>query len=178
MRLHLSVIEKEMIIRKVELGDVENLTVLKQQVWIATYAVEGIRTELSSYVLSVFTVANQRKLLLDNNVVLFVAEINSHIVGCVEVKLYSGDAIAEGLPEITVLYVLERFCGRGVGQKLLETAFNLLREKGYTSTWLSVLHTNKKALKFYDKNGFKDIGKIYFEMDGNKYENRVLLCAI
>lgn len=167
----------KLVIRKAELKDIENLTVLKQQVWIATYAVEGIRAEFANYVLSAFTTDNVQKLLLDSDTVVLVAEINNHIIGCVEVKLHPEDVIAEveGVPEITVLYILERFCGNGVGQKLLEAALNLLSEKGYTSTWLSVLHTNERALRFYDKNSFKDVGKIYFEMDGNKYENRVLL---
>lgn len=167
----------KIIVRNAELGDVENLTVLKQQVWISTYAVDGIRTEFSSYVLSAFTPDNIKRILLSNDYLTLVAEQDNHIVGCVEMNLHPENSIAEvkGMPEITVLYVLERFCGMGVGQKLLNTAFDLLKDKGYASAWLSVLYSNERALKFYNKNGFKDVGEIFFEMDGNKYENRVMM---
>lgn len=165
------------IIRKAELKDAENLTVLKQQVWIATYAVEGIRTEFSSYVLSAFTTENIKKTMLDSDYVTLVAEIDNHIIGCVEVKLHPEVVIiaVKDLPEITVLYVLERFCGLGIGQKLMNAAFDVVKEKGFTSTWLSVLYSNERALNFYRKNYFEDVDKIYFEMGGNRYENRVML---
>ncbi|MDR0659308.1 MAG: GNAT family N-acetyltransferase [Prevotellaceae bacterium] len=151
-------------IRRSEIKDVENLTVLKQRVWIATYAVEGIRTEFSSYVLSPFTTESIRNLLLSQDMISLVAEVGNHIIGCVEIKLYPTTAIPEVMTilEITVLYVLERFCRRGIGQKLLNAACGFLREKQYPSVWLSVLHTNERALSFYRKNCFEDIGKIYF----------------
>ncbi len=114
---------------------------------------------------------------MDSDCITLVAEQDNHLIGCVEIKLHPENTIAEvkDFPEITALYVLERFCGEGMGKELLNATIDILREKGYTSTWLSVLYSNERALKFYYKNGFKDVGRIYFEMDGNKYENRVLL---
>ena len=167
----------DIAIREAEPRDIENLVVLKQQVWIATYAVGGIRTEFSGYVLSTFVKKNVKSTLLDNDCLTLVAEQNNHLIGCIEIQLHPENAIPEvkGSPEITVVYVLERFCGMGVGQELLEHAFDVLKKKSYTSAWLSVLYSNARALKFYSRNHFKDVGKLYFEMDGNKYENRVLL---
>jgi len=77
----------EVLIRAAEISDVNNLTVLKQQVWIATYAVEGIRTEFSTYVLSEFTSDKLLETILDKNKILLIAEIDNHLVGCVEVNL-------------------------------------------------------------------------------------------
>lgn len=163
-------------IRKATVGDTNNLTVLKQQVWIATYATEGIRTEFSTYVLTTYTPRNVSKQLRSNHVITLVAEYNRHLIGCIEVDLQPNNAPSEvyEFPEITVLYVLERFCGMKVGEKLLIEAMSILRSKGYSQTWLSVLHSNSRALRFYQKHLFTDVGTLYFEMDGNRYENRIM----
>jgi diamine N-acetyltransferase len=173
-------LKKEVVIRTAEVSDADNLTVLKQQVWIATYAVEGIRTEFSSYVLSEFTLDKLRETILDKNKILLVAEIDNHLVGCVEINLKCECPIpsSQGEPEIAVLYVLERYTGIGIGVQLLSEALAELKNKSFKTAWLTVYHENERALRFYKKNNFKKIGITYFEMGGNQYENKVMMVDI
>ena len=163
-------------IREAQKTDILNLTVLKQQVWISTYAVDGIRTEFSEYVLSVFTPDNIEKSLSDKNMVTFIAENDNHMIGCVDISFSTKcpNEIVDA-PEVTVLYVLERFCGQGIGKQLLDKVVEYLKSEGHQALWLTVYHDNKRAINFYNKLGFKDKGVDYFEMDGNKYENRVMV---
>jgi len=151
--------------------------VLKQQVWITTYAVEGIRTEFSNYVLDAFRVENILRTLEDKSRIIIIAEIDNHLVGCVEIALNEKCPVEleSDFPEIAVLYVLERFKGRGIGKMLLEESFEHMQSLNYKAAWLTVYHKNLSALEFYQKNQFKTIGSTNFVMDGNKYENKVLL---
>jgi len=167
------------IIRKATLNDALNLVVLKQQVWIATYATEGIRTEFSNYVLSEFTPEKIKQSILSSSKITFIAEIDNHIVGCVEID-YSTKCESSLItyPEITVLYVLECFCGKGIGKSLLNEAFLELKETGYTGAWLTVYYKNFRAITFYNKIGFKEHGSTFFEMEGNLYENKIMVCSI
>lgn len=166
-------------IRKAELKDTANLAVLKQQVWIATYATEGIRTEFSDYVLSQFTKEKERELIENPDKLIFVAEIDNHIIACVELALDTKCSIPEiTSPEITVLYVLERFCGKNIGKMLLEKTYIEAKKMNFNSVWLTVYHENERAIKFYKRNKFKELGSTYFEMDGNKYENRIMIFEI
>ena len=166
-------------IRKVDLGDALNLAVLKQQVWIATYAVEGIRTEFSDYVLSEFTIENIRKTILNNNKFIYVAEIEQHLIGCLEIAFNVKCPVnTETGPEIAVLYVLERYTGMGIGKTLLNRALSLCDELKFSSVWLTVYHKNEREINFYLKNSFEDAGSTFFEMGGNKYENKVLIRKI
>jgi len=167
----------KLIFRNAALSDIENITVLKQQVWIATYAIDGIRKEFAEYVLSEFTLDKIQKAVLDDNKHLIIAEVDTHLVGYIEIALHSECPIeiTKDYPEIAVLYVLERFCGMGIGKKLLDEAFILLSKMNYRTTWLTVYSGNDRALKFYLNNLFKMIGITYFEMGGNKYENKVLI---
>ncbi|MBP1631151.1 MAG: spermidine/spermine N(1)-acetyltransferase [Bacteroidetes bacterium] len=170
----------EIIIRKAELFDIENITVLKQQVWVSTYAEKGITKEFSDYVLSEFSMYNTRKSILDIDRNLLIAEIENHLIGCIEISFASNYPIPSlvNIPEISVLYVLEKFCGMGVGQKLLEEALLILKKKHFTAAWLTAYHKNHKALSFYKKNHFEMIGITHFEMSENKYENTILIREI
>ncbi|NHB67155.1 GNAT family N-acetyltransferase [Perlabentimonas gracilis] len=166
-----------MQIRRANTKDIYNIAVLKQQVWIATYAEEGIRTEFSKYVMSEFTYENIKKTLEDKSRVMLIAETESHLLGCIEIALNEKCPVEIEIdcPEIAVLYVLERFKGKGIGRMLLEKSFEHMQSLNYKAAWLTVYHKNFSALEFYQKNQFKTIGSTNFVMDGNKYENKVLL---
>jgi ribosomal protein S18 acetylase RimI-like enzyme len=167
-----------LIFRKATLDDTENLVILKQQVWVSTYAVEGIRKEFSDYLLSTFTTENERKNLKNQQKFTLIAESKGHLIGCAEVDLNPSESIpqVESLPEISIFYVLERFCGKGIGKLLLNETLSTLKDLKHNRVWLSVYHKNQRAINFYNQNGFTDIGKMYFEMSGNSYENRIMKC--
>ncbi|MFN8362049.1 MAG: GNAT family N-acetyltransferase [Candidatus Kapaibacterium sp.] len=169
----------DITIRLAGILDAANLAVLQQQVWIATYATEGIRDEYSTYVLATFTPDTMRESMLNPDIRTFIAEVDGHVIGCVVIDLQP-DAPIEGIAgaEIDVLYVLERFIGQGVGHALLNYALSECKAKGYDAVWLTVFHENERALRFYQAHHFHDIGHTFFEMDGNQYENRIMLRAI
>lgn len=64
------------------------------------------------------------------------------------------------LPKLTLLSlaVSKEHRGHGIGQELLEHAEEYYRQKQIKSYYLSVLSKNKKAIKFYEKNGFVKVG--------------------
>lgn len=170
----------EIVIREAELKDIENLTVLKQQVWIATYAKDGLRKDFSEYVLSEYTLKNILKSLVYINRKTLIAEIDNHLIGCLELSFDSKCPIPSiiNIPEISVLYILERFCSMGIGQKLLDEALLLLNKNNFKATWLTAYNKNNRALNFYRKNHFEMIGITHFEINENRYENNILLLEL
>ncbi len=169
----------KLIIRPAEPGDIPNLTVLKQQVWIATYATEGIRKEFSRYVLDEFTEENTGRQIGDKLKLILLAEINDHLLGCIELN-YSEVCPVEAVsgPEIAVLYVLEKFCGKGIGKALLDRVVIELKNAGYTNVWLTVYFKNENAIGFYKRMNFTEIGKTWFNLGENQYENKVMMLEI
>lgn len=163
-------------IRKANLSDALNLTVLKQQVWISTYAVDGIREEFSKYVSETFTPDSTTRIIENPNNIVLVAEKDNHLIGCTEINLLSlcPEQTYKNSPEVTVLYVLERFQGIGLGKELLNKCIDELGSLGYKSVWLTVYHQNLKAIKFYERNRFVNVGRTDFEMGGNKYPNEIM----
>lgn len=56
--------------------------------------------------------------------------------------------------ELKSLYLYERFQGRGLGRKLLETVIEEAAESGYREMYLDTLSTSARALILYEKAGF------------------------
>lgn len=56
--------------------------------------------------------------------------------------------------EIISIYILPDFWRKGYGQKLLETALNDMKNKGFQNCYLWVLRDNIRAREFYEKYGF------------------------
>jgi len=69
---------------------------------------------------------------------------------------------AEASLEIERIYVLLADQGKGIGELLLDFSIQVTKEKGFNLIWLGVWEQNKKALQFYEKNGFKFFGKHSF----------------
>jgi ribosomal protein S18 acetylase RimI-like enzyme len=64
--------------------------------------------------------------------------------------------------EIERIYVLPADQGKGIGQLLLDFSIQVTKDKGFNLIWLGVWEHNKKALQFYEKNGFNFFGKHSF----------------
>ncbi len=163
-------------IRKAELNDALNLSVLKKQVFISTYAINGIRKDFSEYINTEFTVNNTENAINDKNNIILIAESNGFMVGCAEISLLSNcPETKDNIPELTILYVFEHFKEKGVGYSLISEVENLVKEKSFPGLWLTVYHLNENAISFYKKQKYKIIGSTFFEMGGNKYDNKIRL---
>ncbi|HYR08046.1 MAG TPA: GNAT family N-acetyltransferase [Longimicrobium sp.] len=77
--------------------------------------------------------------------------------------------------EISRFYVHQAWHGRGIAQRLMSAALAHAREQGARTVWLMVYEHNDRALAFYGKEGFREVGRHGF-LFGNSLElDRVLL---
>ncbi len=82
-----------------------------------------------------------------------VAKILNKVVGYVIATTYARDG------EIISIAVLPSWRRKGIGSKLLETLFKVLRKCDIHKVYLHVRVSNKNAINFYVKNGFKIISR-------------------
>jgi len=64
--------------------------------------------------------------------------------------------------EIQRIYVLGEHQGKQIGKQLLDFALEKAREQQMQYIWLGVWEKNPNAVRFYESNGFKIIGKHTF----------------
>ena len=68
--------------------------------------------------------------------------------------------------------------GRGAAQALMEAAKATARELGGRHLWLAVWERNPRAIAFYGKCGFVDVGDTVFYVGPDRQIDRVLVARI
>jgi GNAT superfamily N-acetyltransferase len=153
------------------------LSVLAIQVFLDTYATEGIREALAREVMSTYSEPEFRRHLADADTRLVLAESAGHLVGFAQVQLGLTHELAPqgAQSQLLRLYVQERFTGKGVGARLLHEAEVVAAGSSSTVLWLTHWVHNHRARAFYARQGYDDCGLTHFVFEGESHENRV--CA-
>lgn len=121
------------------------------------------------------------RLLADPTKRLFIAEIDAGKAPIGFMLMGPPDLPVETGPddvELTRIYALHRFHGGGLGQALMDTAVAAAREAGAKRLLLAVYSRNARALAFYGRNGFKQVGTRVFHVGDNGYDDYVLAKAL
>jgi GNAT superfamily N-acetyltransferase len=151
------------------------LGVLSTQVFLDTYATHGVHPALAREALAQHGVAVYDALLAEPDETILVAERAGHLVGFAQVKDGVGGALvpAPAAAELRRLYVQERFTGRGVGRDLLRQAEKAAAARGADTLWLKAWEGNTRALHFYPRCGYDDVGGTVYTIEGEDFPNRV-----
>ena len=72
------------------------------------------------------------------------------------------ETMRAGDVELKRIYALSRFHGSGVAQRMMETAVAEAEARGARRVTLGVYAGNARALRFYERNGFRKIGARQF----------------
>jgi GNAT superfamily N-acetyltransferase len=91
---------------------------------------------------------------------IFVAESDGNVVGWVHAHIYT---LLVDDPEVEIggLVVDERFCGQGIGEKLMGAAEAWTLEKGCSSVYLRSNLIRTRAHEFYKRLGYNIIKSQY-----------------
>jgi ribosomal protein S18 acetylase RimI-like enzyme len=85
-------------------------------------------------------------------------------------------AVGSAAPvELARLYTRPSLIGRGVGARLLAAAAEEARRRGFRSMWLGVWEHNHRAIAFYERHGFRDVGAHLFHLGTARQTDRLLV---
>lgn len=93
---------------------------------------------------------------LDNALMLLAYVDGKHVGNCSFSPVGPFKRIAHRCDMAIALY--QEHCGFGIGSIMLETALRFAKEAGYERAELEVVSNNTKAIKLYEKCGFKKYG--------------------
>lgn len=120
--------------------------------------------DLADYMQKAFSSEQVTTELSDPNNIFLIAEIESQTAGYA--KLIKGSTehgiTAENPVELSRLYSHQKYLGKGVGQTLMDACFERARTEGSDVIWLGVWEYNPRAQRFYEKNGFREVGSHTF----------------
>lgn len=95
-------------------SDALKLAALSIQVWLDTYAVQGLRQEYAEYALSTFTETYFISLLQQEEISIYIATHQGAIQGYIQANRHSRYHQQDLGFEVERLYVLGRFQGCGI----------------------------------------------------------------
>ncbi|MGA1804955.1 GNAT family N-acetyltransferase [Rhizobium sp. HT1-10] len=162
-------------VRKAETQDTKILSVLATEVWLDTYAKDGILKAYADHLLTRYSPAAFRRYLECSATEVLVSCDADLILGYA--KLTSGSSNVEqrfGPAEVATLYVRRHHARRGIGGRLLSEALRLATEAGHKSVYVSVYRENHAALAFYQAWGFREIGTKVAQLSNSEVELCIL----
>jgi GNAT superfamily N-acetyltransferase len=84
---------------------------------------------------------------------LYCMELNKKMMGRLVINK-SRDEDKADAGEISAMYLLDAFWGKGYGRKMMEFSLAELKRRGHSEAILWVLEANSRARQFYEKCGF------------------------
>lgn len=148
----------DLLIRKMEQKDISSVILISRESWHETY--DGIipRNIQDNFLAQAY---NENILVKRyQQTPFYVAELNNKIVGFANYSNINTD----GNAELSAIYLLPNFKGRGIGSKLLEKGIQDLKSK---SLFVEVESKNEIGKTFYTAKGFLLVKEFDDEFDGH-----------
>lgn len=141
-----------------------------RQTFSETFAASNTEENMRQYLAEGFAAGKLLSELANPDSQFYFAEWNNEVIGYLKVNAGKSQTELqdEAALEIERIYVLRDFHGKKVGQLLYDKAVELARQTGIRYVWLGVWEENKRALRFYEKNGFVAFDKHLFRLGGDE----------
>ena len=167
-------------IRCARIKDANLLAELGARTFAETFTEDNTSEDMAAYLATSFNIEQLTAELTDPLSTFFIAEVDGNAAGYA--KIHSGEPLGgvEGHKpiELVRLYVSRKWLGRGVGQALMQRCLNEAREMGFQTIWLGVWEHNSRALAFYRKWDFHEVGEHIFQLGSDPQRDILMQRAI
>jgi GNAT superfamily N-acetyltransferase len=167
-------------IRRATVADAAALADFGRRVFEDWYTPDNTPEDMALHVAATYGTQLQRaELAADGGTVLLVVDGETL---CAFAYLRRGETlpiIAGESPWAVVRFYVDRpWHGSGVARALMEGAADAARAGGGRTLWLTAWERNPRALAFYAKAGFRDVGTDTFVLGHTPQVDRVLVRAL
>jgi diamine N-acetyltransferase len=167
-------------IKKAAFTDAAIISVLGKQTFQETFRDLFTADELNEYLENTFGIKKLEDSLLRPWNIFGIVYYSDMPVGYYKVKIGSGydDPEVNNPVQLQKIYVLKDYLDKKLGKALLEDIFALQEIKACDMIWLVVLHSNGRAIRFYENNGFGKLKKYYHRIGAHDLEYDLMTRAI
>jgi ribosomal protein S18 acetylase RimI-like enzyme len=152
-------------IRKAEPADAQALAALAERTFRDAFSTQNSAEDMDAHCRRSYAEAIQASEIENQRVITLLAEERSVLVGYAQARLSPSapGGVKGGAPgEIQRLYVSSENHGRGIAQALMNASISALKAHGCDVAWLGVWERNPRAIAFYRKSGFEEVGEHVF----------------
>jgi len=166
---------EDISIRLAGIADIARLSLIANATFLETFAGEIAGDALIAHCNEKHAPAYLAQ-LLDTGAKAWLAELDQSPVGYALLTAPDLKAARDGDVELRKIYLLSRFHGLGIAQRLLEAAVDGAAGNGRLI--LGVKADNVRAIAFYEKHHFKQVDTRRFDVGGTLYDDIVLARAL
>jgi ribosomal protein S18 acetylase RimI-like enzyme len=168
-------------IKIVEAGinEAELIAIISRETFYDTYAAENTAANMAKFLTQQFGKSMLMAEVGAKGNHFFLAYLDGEVAGYVKLKEATHPQIIGALAiEISRIYVCKPFIGKSVGKALLHAAIEFAKEHAKDCIWLIAWKENKRALEFYQKNGFEIFAESTFMLGDDLQSDWVLKRSI
>jgi ribosomal protein S18 acetylase RimI-like enzyme len=142
-----------------------------------TFGPDNRREDMDAYCASTYPVERQRAELSASDRVTLLAEVDGALAGYAQLRDGPAPGCVTGPDPIELLrfYVDRRWHGRGIAGALMEQTIAHARRRGRRTIFLAVWERNPRAIAFYRKQRFREVGSQPFQLGRDVQTDRVMV---
>lgn len=157
-------------------ADIDVLALLGRVTYVESHSrFINDKNDLSKYVNEAFSVSKTKQDINNPKHLFYIIYADDLPIGYAKLILNTihKSVVSQNNCQLERIYILNEFIPLKVGQQFL----TFIEEKAKTlqvdTIWLSVYIKNNRAIRFYQKNEFKNVGELDFLVNGKEYETIV-----
>lgn len=139
---------------------------LAEKTFRDTFSEQNTRENMDAHCLASYHEEIQSREICSPEYVTIVAEADGQLVAYAQLRWGTAPScVSAFVPgEIQRLYVDKRFHGKGIAHDLMENCLRILKERDSDMAWLGVWEANPRAIAFYKKFNFNEVGDHVFPL--------------
>ncbi|MGH2665868.1 GNAT family N-acetyltransferase [Flavobacterium sp.] len=161
---------------KATLADLETLVAISRSTFYETFAKDNSEENMQLYLDEHVTLQKLTAEMNHQDSEFYLLKDGLDVIGYLKVNFETAQTELQDNHslEIERIYVAAAFHGKHAGQLLFGKALEIARLHGLDYIWLGVWEENKKAIGFYNKNGFTAFDTHTFVV-GNDAQTDILM---
>ncbi|MFK8011296.1 MAG: GNAT family N-acetyltransferase [Marinicellaceae bacterium] len=163
-------------IEKAQIEDLEVIALLGRLTWYESHGpyVED-KNDVTKYLNENFSISTTTNNIKNPNIQYYIVYVDDLPAGYAKIVLNKPQENIESLKncQLERIFILNEFIPLRIGQKLMSYVEEQAKELRLDTMWLSVYIKNKRAIRFYERNDYKNVGELNFSVNDKLYENTV-----
>ncbi len=166
------------LIRRANRSDARQLALLAESTFRDTFAATNTVEDLDLHCRANYSETVQAAEISSASAVTLLAERDGAVVGFAQMRWGEElpDCVQAKSPgEIHRLYVRVGWHGKGVAQDLMNACIDEMRVRGSDVVWLGVWERNPRAMSFYRKFDFVEVGDHVFHVGSDPQRDLIMV---
>lgn len=163
-------------LRRAIADDALALSRLAEATFRAAFSAASTEAEMDRHCATRFGERHQGEEIAARSLETWLAMDGEAIAGFAQLRIHVRPMCVEAASacEVQRLYVDARFHGKGVAALLMDACIDSARGHGTAALWLGVWERNRRAIAFYAKCGFVEVGEQVFPLGRDLHRDLVM----